>query len=239
MVAYASFSYTSLMIIVKKKEILTEEQKMFTSNNSGSKGTSAFSLSLGPNMSGGAGGGKKEKPLTAAEKYERSVAMAHVFEEDSQHHIEKEMEKYNAVAQSTYWFYGYGVSCMLGTLAGSLALGNRIPLMRSYAGWIAMAGGYFGGKACVGTHTSYLLTGVVQQIDKEIVEAQRLDEVNEHSIPDFTRRADALRNMKYELIPSLPEAVEARSAKQDLTLDDRVDQLVDAYTKRKEALAKK
>ncbi|KAK7198097.1 hypothetical protein NESM_000765900 [Novymonas esmeraldas] len=179
------------------------------------------------------------KPLTAAEKYEQALVTANVFLEESRMRVTKSMNKYSAVANNNYWLYGYCGGNMLATMGACLALGNRWAIFRSYSGWIALAGGYFGGKACLATHSSVLLAGVVRQIDEEVEEAKRMDERTEHTVPDYLREVERLKQVKYDLAPTLPEAVEARTHHAEQTLDDRADALINAYLKRKEALQKK
>lgn len=182
---------------------------------------------------------KGKKDLTQAEKYEQALVTARVFMEDSNARLKKSMEAHAAVANSNMWFYGYfGVNTMAAA-AVSMTLGNRWAFFRSYSGMIALAGGYFGGKACLAAHCSVLLNNVVKQLDHEVAEAERMDEQTHHIVPDYLQEANRLKQIKYELMPSLPEAVEARSRHTELTLDDRADALIDAYVKRKETLEKK
>ncbi|CCW60978.1 unnamed protein product [Phytomonas sp. EM1] len=205
---------------------------MFTQSKSQS-----FSLTLPSQATAQAP--KRNKPLTPAEKYEQAIVTARVFIENSRARVERQMEKYNAVANSSYWFYGYFGGNMMATMAICLSLSNRIPFFRSYSGWIAMAGGYFGGKLCMATHTSYLLSGVIKQLNYEIKESQLMDERTEHLVPDYLEESNRLTKMKYELMPTLPEAIAAQADHRDQTLDERADLLVSAYMKRKEALGKK
>ncbi|CAJ1009696.1 hypothetical protein Q4I28_005010 [Leishmania naiffi] len=202
------------------------------------KQDSLFSLSRGP--SGIVANDKtRNKPLTQAEKYEQALVTAKVFLEDSHARMAKSMDKYNAVLNSNYWFYGYFGGNMVATMAACLALGNRWSFFRAYSGWISVFGGYFGGKACLGAHSSVLLGGVVTQLNHEIEEAKRMDEQTDHIVPDYLREADRLTQVKYELVPTLPEAVEARAHHTERTLDDRANALIEAYMKRKEALERK
>lgn len=189
----------------------------------------------------GASGSDKRssKPLTPAEKYEQALVTANVFLEDSRARMAKSMESYNAVANNNYWLYGYCGGNMVATMAACLSLGNRWAIFRTYSGWIALAGGYFGGKLCLGMHTSMLMDGVVKQLDHEVDAAKRMDEQTDHIVPEYRQEAERLTKVKYELQPNLAEAVEARSHQTELTLDDRADALIDAYMKRKEALEKK
>ncbi|KAG5475336.1 hypothetical protein LSCM1_03449 [Leishmania martiniquensis] len=197
-------------------------------------------LSLGIGPSGVAANDKaRSKQLTQAEKYEQALVTAKVFLEDSRARMTKSMDKYNAVVNSSYWFYGYFGGNMVATMAACLALGNRWAFFRSYSGWIALLGGYGGGKACLGAHSSVLLGGVVGQLDHEIEEAKRMDEQTGHIVPDYLREAERLTQVKYELVPTLPEAIAARAHHTERTLDDRADALVEAYMKRKAALGKK
>ncbi|KPI87693.1 hypothetical protein ABL78_3231 [Leptomonas seymouri] len=182
---------------------------------------------------------KSAKPLTQAQMYEQALVTANVFVEDSRARVSKSLEAYSTVANSNYWFYGYFGGNMIITMAACLALGNRWAFFRRYSGWIALAGGYFGGKACLDTHSSVLLGSVVKQLDHEMEEAMRMDEQTNRILPDYMREVDRLKNLKYELQPNLPEAVESRSQHTELSLDDRVDALVDAYMKRKGVLEKK
>lgn len=182
---------------------------------------------------------KKAKPLTQAERYEQALVTAKVFLDDSNARVIKAVDKYNAVAQSNYWFYGYCGANMAATMGLCLALGNRWPFFRSYSSFFSLAGGYFGGKACLGAHSYVILGGAVKQIEHEISEAQRMDEHTGHMVPDYLREAERLKSLKYELLPTLPEAIAARTEHREVTLDDRADALVDAYLKRKEALEKK
>ncbi|KAG5499251.1 hypothetical protein JIQ42_04064 [Leishmania sp. Namibia] len=202
------------------------------------KQSSLFSLGRGPSGTG-ANDKARYKPLTQAEKYEQALVTARVFLEDSRARMSKSMDKYNSVVNSNYWFYGYFGGNMVATMAACLALGNRWAFFRSYSGWIAVLGGYFGGKACLGAHSSVLLGGVVAQLNHEIEEAKRMDEQTGHIVPDYLREAERLTQAKYELAPTLPEAVEARAHHTEQTLDDRADALIEAYMKRKEALEKK
>lgn len=197
-------------------------------------------FSLGGSPSGFASNDKaKAKPLTPAEKYEQALVTANVFLDDSRARMTKSLDRYNAVANSTYWFYGYFGGNAMTTMAACLALGNRWAFFSSYSGWIALAGGYAGGKACLGLHLGYLMSGVQQQLDHEITEATRMDEQTSHIVPDYMREAERLRQIKCEMMPTLPEAAAARSHQAEQTLDDRVDALVEAYMKRREALEKK
>ncbi|KAL7697056.1 hypothetical protein N2W54_001260 [Lotmaria passim] len=182
---------------------------------------------------------KPTKPLTQAEKYEQALVTANVFLDDSRARIKKSIDTYTAVANSNYWFYGYFGGSMMATMAGAMTLGNRWAFFRSYSVYIALAGGYLGGKACLATHSSILLGGVIKQLNHEIEEAVRMDEQTNHIVPEYLREVERFKQVKYELMPSLPEAVEARARHTELTLDDRADALVDAYMKRKEALEKK
>ncbi|KPA80920.1 putative mitochondrial hypothetical protein [Leptomonas pyrrhocoris] len=205
---------------------------MFSQSKQGSM------FSLGGPMTA-ASNKKSAKPLSQAERYEQALVTANVFLEDSRARMTKSREAYAAVANSNYWFYGYFGGNMVATMAVCLALGNRWAFFRSYSGWIALAGGYFGGRGCLNVHSSILLRGVVQQLDHEVEEAVRMDEQTEHIVPDYLREAERLKALKYELVATSPEAVEARSRHTELTLDDRADALVDAFLKRKEALEKK
>lgn len=182
---------------------------------------------------------QKSKPLSAAERYQQAVVTANVFVEDSRARMQREMNKYNAVANSTYWFYGYFGANMGATLAVCMGIGNRIPLIRSYSGWIALAGGYFGGKACLAVHSQYLLANVVKQLDHEVEEAKRMDEQTKGIVTEYRREAERLTNVKYELMPTLPEAAAARESRKELSLEDKVDTLIEAYQKRKQALQTK
>jgi hypothetical protein len=202
------------------------------------KSSGVFSFG-GPAVTAAAVDKRGAKPLSQAEKYEQALVTAKVFLEDSRARMTKSMESYTAVANSNYWFYGYFGGNMLATVAVCMTLGNRWAFFRSYSGWIAVFGGYFGGKACLAAHSSYLLGGVIKQLDHEVAEAVRMDEQTDHIVPDYLREAERLKQVKYELMPNLPEAVEARSRHTELTLDDRADALIDAYLKRKEALEKK
>ncbi|EPY36882.1 hypothetical protein AGDE_06695 [Angomonas deanei] len=126
---------------------------------------------------------------------------------------------------------------MVVSLGASLALGGRWPFFRSYCGMFALAGGYFGGKLCVGTHTAALMNHVVQQIDKEVSEANRLNEVHKDLLPDYKREAERLLKVKYELLPDLPEAAEMRN-KKNRSIDDTVDDLVESYLSERAAMSK-
>ncbi|KAH9593043.1 hypothetical protein LSM04_006234 [Trypanosoma melophagium] len=183
---------------------------------------------------------KPTAPQTPAEKHAQALVTANVFIEDNRARIRRAMEQYQSVANSNYWTYGYMGGAMMFTMATCLTLGNRLPFMRSYAGWISLTGGYLGGKAMLGLHNSYNLASVVKVINTSIEETGKMDEQNEFKIPDYAREVTALQRMKYELMPYTPEAVEAR--KHDLnnmSLNDRADALVEAYEKRRQASAKK
>ncbi|KAG5501453.1 hypothetical protein JKF63_03282 [Porcisia hertigi] len=181
----------------------------------------------------------KNRPLTAAEKYEQALVTANVFLEDSRARVLKSTDAYKSLQKSNYWFYGYFGGNMMASMAACLALGNRWTFFRSYSGWISLLGGYFGGKACLGAHSSVLLGGVVAQLNHEIEEAKRMDQQSDHIVPDYLREVERLTKVKYELAPTLPEAMEARAHDTEKTLDDRVDALVNDYMKRKKALASK
>lgn len=198
----------------------------------------AFSLGL-PNKAVQEEKAKKARPLTAEEKYEQALTTAKVYIEDSRARVAKEMAKYNAVAADSRWFYGYFALNMAASMGVCISLGGRIPFFNRYKTWIALGGGYFGSKLCLGAHTSHILQDVVKQIDTEIDEATKMDESTEHVVPDYLQEVNHLKSVKYELMPNLPEAVEARSRHRELSLDDRVDALVDAYVQRKQALEKK
>lgn len=204
-----------------------------------SQGKQGSLFSLGRGLGGMTANDKtRNKPLTQAEKYEQALVTAKVFLEDSRARMTKSMDKYSAVVNSNYWFYGYFGGNMVATMAACLALGNRWAFFRSYSGWIAVFGGYFGGRACLAAHSSVLLGGVVAQLNHEIEEAKRMDEQTGHIVPDYLREAERLTQVKYELVPTLPEAVEARAHHTEQTLDDRANALIEAYMKRKEALEK-
>ncbi|CCW71089.1 unnamed protein product [Phytomonas sp. Hart1] len=207
---------------------------MFTSSKS-----QPLSMSLPSHLGAPAPPPRRVRPLTPAEQYQQAVVTARVFLEGSRGRVARVMERYGAVANSTYWFYGYFGANMMATMALCLSLGRRMPLVRSYSGWIAMAGGYFGGKLCLGVHTSYLLSDVIKQLDREIKESKTMDERMEHLIPDYLEEANRLTKMKFELMPTLPEAIAAHADTHEQTLDERADALVNAFLKRKEALDKK
>lgn len=194
-------------------------------------------FSMGSPLGGpGAAMNQKAKPLTPAEQYQQAVVTASVFIEDGRGRIQREMDKYSAIANNQNYFYGYfGVGAV--ALTGCcLVIGNRVPFFRSYCGWIAVLGGYLGAKGATGLQSQYLLSKVVKQVDHEISETNRMDEQTSSVVPDYRREAERLTNIKYELMPTLPEAIEASSQKQGKSTDDMADSLIDAYKKRKAAL---
>ncbi|ESL08668.1 hypothetical protein TRSC58_03626 [Trypanosoma rangeli SC58] len=171
---------------------------------------------------------------TLEEKREQALVTANVFIENNRSLVRKAMDRYQSVAGSNYWTYGYMGGAMMATMAACLSIGGRVPFFRSYASWISLAGGYFGGKAMLGAHNSYNLASVVRVINTLIDETRKMDEQHGFNISDYAREVDSLQHMKYELMPYSTEAIEARKHDvKSLPLDERVDALVEAYEKRR------
>lgn len=198
-----------------------------------------FSSAKSPGFSFGFGQSDKKKALTPAEEYEQALVTANVFLDDSRARLAREMDKLKAIDGSNYWFYGYFGANMVATMAVCMSAGARVPFLRAYSGWIAVAGGYFGAKVCMGTHTAYLMSSVVRQLDHEVAEARRMDDHTKNIVPDYLQEVDRLTKIKYELMPQLPEAIAARTQRRDRSLNEQADALVDAYLQRKEGLRKK
>lgn len=183
---------------------------------------------------------KPKAPQTPEEKHAQALVTANVFIEDNRARVRKAMDHYRSVSESNYWTYGYMGGAMMTTMAACLSLGSRVPFFRNYASWLSLAGGYFGGKSLLGIHNSYNLSSVVHVINASIDETKKADEQNEFKISEYSKEVASLQRMKHELMPYSAEAIEAR--KHDIThmsLDDRVDALVEAYEKRRQALAQK
>ncbi|ORC91689.1 uncharacterized protein TM35_000052850 [Trypanosoma theileri] len=183
---------------------------------------------------------KPNASQTPEEKHAQALVTANVFIDDNRARVRRAMEQYQSVANSNYWTYGYMGGAMVFTMATCLSLGNRLPFLRNYAGWISLTGGYLGGKAMLGMHNSYNLASVVNVINSSIEETGKMDEQYEFKIPDYAREVTALKRMKYDLMPYTTEAIEAR--KNDLnnmSLNERADALVEAFEKRRQASAHK
>ncbi|CBH17056.1 uncharacterized protein TEOVI_000280300 [Trypanosoma equiperdum] len=183
---------------------------------------------------------KQTTKISPADKDAQALITANVFIEGNRMRVLKSMEQYQAVADSAYWNYGYMGGSMVTTMAICLSLSGRLPLLQRYASWISLAGGYFGGKAALGIHNARNLSHVVNTIDSAIVETRKMDEQYNFKIPDYAREVEALQRRKFELLPTSAEAIEAR--KNDLNnmpLDEKVDALVEAYEKRRQAVGKK
>ncbi|KAG8346041.1 hypothetical protein ERJ75_000193800 [Trypanosoma vivax] len=183
---------------------------------------------------------KPSAPKTAEEQRAQELVTASVFIEDNRARILKAMDEYHAVADSKYWHYGYMGGTMLATMGICLSLGTRVSVLQRYARWIALAGGYFGGQAIHGVHNAYNLRSVVSVIDRTIAETNKMDEQHGSRIHDYAREVAALRRRRNELMPHSIEAIEAQQNDlQQMSLDERVDALVAAYEKRKQAMAQK
>ncbi|RNF11972.1 uncharacterized protein Tco025E_06542 [Trypanosoma conorhini] len=183
---------------------------------------------------------KPQSQQTPEEKHEQALVTANVFIENNRSLVRKAIDKYQSVAGSNYWTYGYMGGAMVTTMAACLSVGGRVPFFRNYASWISLAGGYFGGKAMLGVHNSYNLASVVRVINTSIDETRKMDEQYGFSISEYAREVDALQQMKYELMPYSTEAIEARKHDvKSMPLDERVDALVDAYEKRRHTAGQK
>nr|CCC94756.1 conserved hypothetical protein [Trypanosoma congolense IL3000] len=179
----------------------------------------------------------KEGPV---EEEAQALATANVFIENNRLRVLKATEQYNAVADSNYWSYGYMGGSMMATMALCLSVGSRLPLLQRYASWISLAGGYFGGKVALGVHNGYNMKHVVKTIDEAIAETRKMDEQYGLKIPDYAREVETLQRRKFELMPHLPEAVEARKNDfSSMSLDDKVNALVEAYESRRQRMSKK
>lgn len=177
-----------------------------------------------------------KEPQTEAEKRQQAIVTAGVVIADSRAKLKNPIEQYQSVANSTYWFYGYVGGTMMGAMACALAIGSRFPVVGRYASWIALIGGYYGGQQIHGVHNNYNLQAVLTLIDSNIAEMKRLDEKTNKLIPPYGHEIQNLTKMRHELAPETKEAREEASkaaASAGASLDQRVDDLLAAFERRK------
>mmetsp|Transcript_21308 Transcript_21308/g.24767 ORF Transcript_21308/g.24767 Transcript_21308/m.24767 type:complete len:189 (-) Transcript_21308:42-608(-) len=177
-----------------------------------------------------------KEPQSEAEKRQQALVTAGVVIADNRAKLKKPMEQYQSVANSTYWFYGYVGGSMMTAMACALGIGSRFQVVGRYASWVALIGGYYGGQMLHGLHNNYNLQAVLLNIDNNIAEMKRLDEKNNHQVQPYINEIQTLTKMRHELAPDTKEAQE-EAAKATVTagasLDQRVDDLLAAYERRK------
>jgi hypothetical protein len=175
-------------------------------------------------------------PLTEAEKQQQAVATANLLINDGRARLRGPLDMHQKVANSQYWTYGYMIGTMMATMAGCLAVGNKIPFLRSYASWISLGIGYYGGKSIHELHNAYNVTNVVKAIDQGIEEMKALDAKHGVTVPLYGREVQSLTKMKFDLQPTSPEAqehAEKHAMKSSMSIDDRADELIAAFERRK------
>lgn len=189
----------------------------------------------------------KPKQMTAEERYQQALVTANVFIEDGRGRVIRATERKNAVANSSYWYYGYAGSNMMLAVAASLALSNRVALLRRYCGWIGLIWGYVGGNMCHNVHTGYLVTGIVRQIDEEIARTESQDKATEGIVPDYMREVKRLKAVRNSLMQQVDSHAQGRheegeghvEGQQEASADDMAYMLVDDYMTRRKALQRK
>lgn len=107
---------------------------------------------------------------------ERGRTQAKVFVEESRARFLTAGNKIASFGETGYWWYGYFISSMSVTMAGSLLLSNRFAYVGRYSGWIALLGGYAGATSLMYIHKMFLLRDYRIMLEKEIQDAHRLDE---------------------------------------------------------------
>ncbi|CUG88697.1 transmembrane protein, putative [Bodo saltans] len=176
------------------------------------------------------------KMQSDAEKQQQAVTTANALISEGRSKLRGPLETHQKVATSTYWTYGYMGGTMMTTMAGCLVAGNKIQLLRSYASWIALAVGYYGGKSIHGLHNAYNVSNVVKVLDVNIEEMKRLDAKHGATVSLYGKEAQALLKMKIELQPLSSEAQEHAhkvAAASSMTIDDRAEELIAAFERRK------
>jgi hypothetical protein len=153
--------------------------------------------------------------------------------------LSKSLAAAKQIESNQYYYYGYILATMSGTMAACLSLGTRLPVLRTSASMIALAGGYFGGGFLHKAHVQYNMVGVAKIIDNQITELKSLSEKVQGAISDYDDHIAELNSMKRQLLPLSPEAIadrEEQIKKSNMTIDERADLILQAYEKRKAAM---
>ncbi len=158
--------------------------------------------------------------------------------DDSRLKLNKQLQAARAVESSQYYYYGYILATMSATMAGCLSLGSRVPFLRSSASMIALAGGYFGGSFFHKAHVQFNMAGVANVIDQHVADMKKKSEGVQGAIADYDDHVKELQTMKRQILPLSAEAVAEKMEqmqKQNMTVDERANAIVEAYEKRKAA----
>jgi hypothetical protein len=179
---------------------------------------------------------KESKVLGENDKQQQAVATANALISEGRSKLRGPLETHQKVANSQYWTYGYMVGTMMTTMAGCLVAGNKVQLLRSYASWIALGVGYYGGKSIHGLHNAYNVSNVVKVLDVNIEEMKRLDAKHGATVSLYGKEAQALTKMKIELQPMSTEAQEHAqkvAVASSMTIDDRAEELIAAFERKR------
>lgn len=178
----------------------------------------------------------KDLKLSDNEKQQQAVATANALISEGRGKLRGPLEMHQKVANSQYWSYGYMGGTMLVTMAACLTIGNKIQLLRSYSSWISLGVGYYGGKSIHGLHNAYNVANVVRVLDTNIEDMKRLDAKHGAVVSLYGKEVQALTKMKIELHPQSAEAQEHAqkvAAASSMSMDDRADELIAAFERKK------
>ncbi len=179
---------------------------------------------------------KNSAPVSESDKQQQAISTANALISDGRAKLRGPLEMHQKVANSQYWTYGYMIGTMMATMAGCLAAGNKIPFLRSYASWISLGVGYYGGKAVHELHNEFNVSNVVKVLDVNIEEMKSLDSKYGADVSLYGREAQALTKMEIDLQPRSVEAQEhaqKSAASSSMSIDDRANELIAAFERKK------
>lgn len=207
------------------------------------------------------------------QKYAEQCQQAQALITKHRKDIQTKTSEYETIANSQYAYYGWRGSIAFTLFSGSMLVGERIPIFRTYMSWVGLLGGYFIGNYAHEAHINHQKAAVVIEIDNAIraLEPMRNKYGVEHEqvvggdaplvgvgmmgskpnagkqvdkkvtyvlpgVKDYDAELMALKAMREQLAPSEKTIQEqqAAAATQELTLDDRVDAILEAYSAKKQ-----
>ena len=202
-------------------------------------------------------GGSKDKKAQAAKggaageaalkaQREREEALRVITQHQAA--VKKPMEQMHSVAGSQYWRYGYMGGTLLTAGALTFAISSKFPVFASVGSIASLGLGFVGGPKLHEFHVMALRQQVVKELDASIAaldaagEKARADNKTSTSNAAAKEYGEALQLMRAtrdEVLPpgmTITGGVDEETAKKAADLDGRVDQLLDAYAKRRGSL---
>lgn len=180
------------------------------------------------------------EPQNDQDKRRQALITANVMINDNRAKLKKPLDYHHHIANHTYLSYGYMGGAMAATLATCLAAGTHVPFLRSYASWISLLCGYYGGKMLHGVQNQYNLKQVVTMVDLQMGELEKMNQLYGPGTPmnvgEYEREMKQLKKMKLELQPESEESKQAKleEVRQASTgIDDKVDRLIMEYEMKK------